>query len=54
MGIGTRGMRTQQHTNDPKAAIGYVRVSTQEQATGSQRCGIKRGLPKYGPCYKAP
>jgi DNA invertase Pin-like site-specific DNA recombinase len=26
-------MRTQNHTSDTKTAIGYVRVSTQEQAT---------------------
>ena len=28
-----RRMRTQQHTNGTKTAVGYVRVSTQEQAT---------------------
>lgn len=33
MGVSTRGMRTQNHTSDTKAAIGYVRVRTQEQAT---------------------
>ena len=28
-----RDMRTHQQTNGPKTAVGYVRVSTQEQAT---------------------
>lgn len=28
-----RDMRTHQQTNAPKTAIGYVRVSTEEQAT---------------------
>src|SRR5262249_28398470 len=29
----TSGMRTHRHTNDTQRAIGYVRVSTREQAT---------------------
>ena len=31
--LGTRGMKTHAPTNAPKTAIGYVRASTQEQAT---------------------
>ena len=35
-------MRTHQHTNDTKTAIGYVRVSTQEQATDGVSLGAQR------------
>lgn len=37
-------MRTHQHTNGTRTAIGYVRVSTQEQAAGGRLDAQRDGL----------